>query len=415
MKRILRRLFIAGLLFSFLLTFASFSPLIAEENVTDETEEAVEETTDKSEDLQKKKDEIAELEDKISQTRQKKQTLASQIAYMNQRIELAQLRIEQTNAEIIVLEDEITDLTEKIGKLDISLDKISQVLLHRVVETYKSDKSDNFLVLLSEEGAGGLVRNSRYLQRAQKHDKMLMMAVEETKQNFDARKELKEEKQVKLKELKVQLEQQNQILAQQKAEKQKLLQITRNNEVRYQQLLTEARKELASLLSFTRSRSTYEGICAGEFSGGETGWYYSQRDNRWCKNLIGHSDMTIGEVGCLITSVAMVNKSKGVSINPPTIAGNSTYFVPPTAYMLLPFPSFIDQRFQAVLKSNIDKELANNNPVIVHLTLSGDGHWVVLVKKDGDGYVINDPWYGPDIKLSKYYSWGLIGRAYALK
>ena len=59
--------------------------------------------------------------------------------------------------------------------------------------------------------------------------------------------------------------------------------------------------------------------------------------------------------------------------------------------------------------------LNKNNPVIVHLALGGDGHWIVLAKKEGDDYIINDPWYGPDKKLTDYYSWGLVGRAYALK
>ncbi|MDD3679789.1 MAG: papain-like cysteine protease family protein, partial [Candidatus Shapirobacteria bacterium] len=101
-------------------------------------------------------------------------------------------------------------------------------------------------------------------------------------------------------------------------------------------------------------------------------------------------------------------------ITPLGIANNPSFFFSNTAYMLWPFPSFIDKSFVAISKDAIDGELAKNNPVVVHLTLSGDGHWIVLVKKDGDDYIINDPWYGPDKKLTDYYNWGLVQRPYIL-
>ncbi|MDD5074106.1 MAG: papain-like cysteine protease family protein, partial [Candidatus Shapirobacteria bacterium] len=260
------------------------------------------------------------------------------------------------------------------------------------------------------------IRNQQYLKVAQKHDKMLMIAIEEAKQDFDRQKSLKEEKQAALEGLRVQLKEQNVALDLQKREKEHLLEVTKNDEVRYQQLLAQAQKELASLLSFTRTRVGSAGsICAGEFSSGDTGWFFSQRDSRWCNSLIGHSNMTIGQVGCLINSVAMVNKSRGANITPLGIANSSSFFFLNTAYMLWPFPSFVDQRFVEISKTTIDEELAKKNPVIVHLGLGGDGHWIVLVKKDGDDYIINDPWYGPDKKLTDYYNWGLVGRPYVLR
>ena len=360
-------------------------------------------------------DKIHDLEQKIVDSRKQQQTLSSQINLMNQKINLIQLQISQTKNQINTLEKEIEGLSGKIEKLDVSLDKVSQILLRRIVETYKKGQLESSLFLFSSQNAGQFLRNYKYVQEAQKHDKMLMLALEEAKQNFDAQKSLKEEKQEKLEGLKAQLEKQNILLAQQKREKDQLLEITKNDEVRYQQLLLQAQKELASLLSFTRTRVGEAGlICAGEFSSGETGWFFSQRDSRWCNSLIGNSDMTIGQVGCLVSSVAMVNKSKNANITPLGIANNISFFLTDTAYMLSPFPSFADLSFKAISKEAIDGELGRNNPVIVHLYLGGDGHWIVLVKKDGDDYVINDPWEGPDKKLNDYYSWGLIGRAYAL-
>ncbi len=370
-----------------------------------------------SDDLERIQQEIKELEEKVAQTKEQKQTLSSQIAQMNQQIQLATLRISQTEASIVVLEEEIASLSDKIGKLDLSLDKISQILLRRIVATYKGGQIDPALYWLTSDSAEDFIKNQQYLKVAQKHDKMLMVAIEEARQNFDRQKSLKEEKQEALEALKIQLKEQNIALDLQKKEKEHLLEVTKNDEVRYQQLLAQAQRELASLLSFTRTRVGIAGsYCAGEFSSGETGWFFSQRDSRWCNSLIGHSNMTIGQVGCLISSVAMVNKNKGADITPLGIANNPIFFLlPNTAYMLRPFPSFVGGSFMSIAKDSVDNELAQNNPIIVHLNLGGDGHWIVLVKKDGDDYIVNDPWYGPDKKLTDYYSWGLIDEALVLR
>ncbi len=366
--------------------------------------------------LEEIQSEIDDLEEKLSQTKAQKKTLSSQIAQMNQQIQLATLRISQTEASIVVLEEEIDSLLDKIGKLDLSLDEISRILLRRIVATYKGGQVDPALYWLTTNSAEDFIKNQQYLKVAQKHDKMLMIAIEEARQNFDHQKSLKEEKQAVLEALKVQLKEQNLALDLQKREKERLLEITKNDEVRYQQLLAQAQRELASLLSFTQTRVGVAGsYCAGEFSSGSTGWYFSQRDSRWCSSLIGHSDMTIGQVGCLISSVAMVNKSQGVDITPLGIANNPFFFLSGTAYMLRPFPSFTGSSFTLVAKDSTDNELAQIKPVIVHLNLGGDGHWIVLVKKDGDDYVINDPWYGPDKKLADYYNWGLVDEALVLK
>jgi peptidoglycan hydrolase CwlO-like protein len=200
-----------------------------------------------SDDLEKIQQEIKELEDKVAQTREQKQTLSSQIAQMNQQIQLATLRIAQTEASIVVLEEEIASLSDKIGKLDLSLDKISQVLLRRIVATYKGGQIDPVLYWLTADSAEDFIKNQQYLKVAQKHDKMLMLAIEEARQDFDRQKSLKEEKQAALEGLRVQLREQNALLVQQKQEKAYLLEVTSNDEVRYQGMLAAARAELVAI------------------------------------------------------------------------------------------------------------------------------------------------------------------------
>ena len=213
-------------------------------------------------DLEKK---ISDLEQKITDSRKQQKTLSSQINLMNQKINLIQLQISQTKNQINILEKEIEGLSGKIEKLDISLDKVSQILVRRIVETYKRGQLEPSLFLFSSQNAGQFLRNYKYMQEAQKHDKMLMLALEEAKQNFDAQKSLKEEKQEKLEGLKAQLEQQNILLARQKTEKENLLTITKRDEKTYQSLLNDAERELAELLNskFTGKRHVEKGEIVG--------------------------------------------------------------------------------------------------------------------------------------------------------
>jgi len=84
--------------------------------------------------------------------------------------------------------------------------------------------------------------------------------------------------------------------------------------------------------------------------------------------------------------------------------------------MLIPFPSLSGHHFRTTTMENVDSLLANNKPVIVHVsTGTATGHWIVLVKKDGDNYIINDPWEGPDKKLTDFYSWYQLNRPYYLE
>jgi hypothetical protein len=186
---------------------------------------------------------------------------------MNQQIQLATLRIAQTEASIVVLEEEIASLSDKIGKLDLSLDKISQILLRRIVATYKGGQIDPAFYWLTSDSAEDFIKNQQYLKVAQKHDKMLMIAIEEARQDFDRQKSLKEEKQAALEGLKVQLQEQNAILARQKADKEHLLAVTQNDESRYQSMLSAALAEYQAIQAIIAGKGKETEV--GEVSQGE--------------------------------------------------------------------------------------------------------------------------------------------------
>lgn len=197
-------------------------------------------------------DKIACLESLLGEVGTKKLTLQSEVDKFNTSIALTIAKITQTVAQINELEKEIAGLSTKIGRLDISLDQLSEILVRRIAETYKKGKIDSLALLLSSNNFSEFVGRYKYLRVIQLHDRKLMMQMETVRTNYSDQRTVKEEKQEELEAAKNKLESQKALLAQQKADKENLLKITQNDEKRFQSLLAAARAEQEAMLSVMR-------------------------------------------------------------------------------------------------------------------------------------------------------------------
>jgi hypothetical protein len=153
---------------------------------------------------------------------------------------------------------------------------------------------------------------------------------------------------------------------------------------------------------------------------------YSQQDPAWKSVKIGRSNETIGHVGCALTSVAMLVSGHGYPETPKTlnaklkarggyvdaaiIWGAVTSIYPQIAYRNL-----VLCRDTAAPLSRIDESIAAGQPVVVEVDSSPRAglqtHWVVLYKKQGDDYLMLDPWphpaeSGQEVTLLPRYSHG---------
>jgi len=153
---------------------------------------------------------------------------------------------------------------------------------------------------------------------------------------------------------------------------------------------------------------------------------YSQGDPAWKSDKIGSSSETIGHVGCALTSVAMLVSGHGYSETPKTlnaklktrggyvdaaiIWGAVTSIYPQVVYRNL-----VLCRDTAAPLLQIDASLAKGQPVLVEVDNSPKAglqtHWVVLYKKQGDDYLMLDPWpypteSGQEVTLLPRYSHG---------
>ncbi len=187
------------------------------------------------------------LNDLLEKATAEKRTLETEISRFNTAIAITTNKIYATIKEIEKLEKQIASLGGKIYRLDISLDQLSEVLIERIGETYKKGKIDPLVLFFSSEDFSQFIRRYKYLRVMQLHDRKLMVQMETARTNYEDQKTLKEETQAELELAKKKLESEKVLLNQQKADRERLLEITQNNEKRYQDLLAATRAEIEAI------------------------------------------------------------------------------------------------------------------------------------------------------------------------
>ena len=156
--------------------------------------------------------------------------------------------------------------------------------------------------------------------------------------------------------------------------------------------------------------------------------YHSQQDPKWKSDKLGFSRFSIGTDGCAITSLAMLVKGFGYDENPSTLnkklknLGENNGFIGPLVIwgslpILFPkitYKNLILCRDHDTPLAQIDASLAKGQPVLVEVDRSPasglQNHWVILYEKQGDDYLMTDPWPHPvddkETLLTKRYGFG---------
>jgi len=340
--------------------------------------------------------EIANYEKEIRRLNLQSTTLFNQIAQYDAQIKLTTLRIEEIGARIDLIAGRIDGLKD-------SVESLSAVHNQRVVEEYKYYRVDTPLLFFIFNGdLSAVLKHYTYLRRIQNEDAVILSRLTAAKDNYENQKKEQEK-------LFEQLKLQEASLANQKKAKANLLAITKNDEKRYQQLLTEANLQLAAIRRFVSGQGGAS-ILQNQTVCNDWGCYYNQRDSQWGNIGLGGSKYSVAEYGCLVSSVAMVASHYGKNIKPSDIATNPSAFVPPTGYLEHSFSvNGVSVLINNASKNLIDSELASGRPVIAGL-FSGPDHFIVLLKKDGDNYIMNDPFMenGHDKPLTDKYSFSNI-------
>jgi len=193
--------------------------------------------------LQRLNSEIEQYQSQIDKLKAQANTLANQIAQYDAQIKLTTLKITQ-------VEDKIILLGGRIDQLEVSLTALTNAFSNRAKETYVMARmGDPVLLLVSAQDLSDAVSRFHYLKRIQEADRDLLFRLQTTQSSYVDEKDDQET-------LKQELEAQKTNLATQKAAKDNLLKITRNDEKRYQQLLAAARSELEAIQAIVAGKGT---------------------------------------------------------------------------------------------------------------------------------------------------------------
>jgi hypothetical protein len=137
---------------------------------------------------------------------------------------------------------------------------------------------------------------------------------------------------------------------------------------------------------------------------------YSQQDPQWKDDKIGGGPDTIGYIGCALTSTAMLVSGWGYTETPATLNKKLTaiggfideaivWSKVSAIYPQIQSTGLTICQNSAAPLSQIDDSLASGQPVIVEVDYSPDAglqtHWVLVYAKQGNDYLIQDPWPNP--------------------
>lgn len=360
---------------------------------------------------------INDCQRKIDQAKDTEKTLSSQIDYLNNQISLTTSQINLTQQKIDQLADDIASVSGKINVVQDQLQHVSEVLVNRIVATYIQGRTDDpMLYLLTSTDFADLFRRMEYLQLVQKHDQSLLVQMATVKKNYNDQKDLFEVRKKEKEVLAAQLKAEQAKLIEQNRSKQLLLQATQNDEAIYQQLLDQAKAQLAAFQGFVTGQGGLTLIDA------DPNWpkdYFSQRDKRWGNVPIagfypsGARIYSIGEAGCLISSVAMVKTHRGDSTNPMAIGTNSPNFFDGFFLWSALTSMGFNTPMRTTDRSAIDNALRQRKWVIVGFSYSSNTssspfHFVVITSKNGGDYNLFDPWRGPNVSLNSNYGGNYI-------
>lgn len=244
------------------LLFLSFLLISGINNVSASTEQVLRAKTTQLE------DEIAANEVKIANLRAEADSLKNKIAEL-------QTEVANANNKIKLTELKIESLKKEIEATELELERQKELLKHTLVTLYKEGNISTIELLASSDSYTDFINQQEYLSRMKDQVHESVDEVEALKVKLESEKEQQDE-------LLLEQETQRDILANKKAEEQRLLERTEGEEARYRAISEDlqAQKEEAEaalnnyLASLINNAVSLGPVSAGEVIGalGNTGY-----------------------------------------------------------------------------------------------------------------------------------------------
>ncbi|KKP68532.1 MAG: Peptidase M23 [Candidatus Moranbacteria bacterium GW2011_GWE1_35_17] len=358
-------------------------------------------------------DEKAATYEKILLLKQKqKSLLGTQINSLNTEIVDIKTQIKENSSRIEGLNKKNDELQAEIIRNDFLIQGQRKILANVIRSCQENDDNIITKIVFNIENFSVVAKTGDYFD--QTSDKI--MEITDSLKHFqneikNSQNEISKNKE-ELAKVSMSLEEENTKLLSAKAQKNSLLVQTQGDEATYQAKLAKIEKQKQELLgdiddlynaNFAEISALASGLEKPSSGLAATGWYYSQKDSRWGNETIGNSKSKMKDLGCAVTSVAMVFTCHDERINPKQLSDKPIF-----SWDLINWPRSWNgltlsssTAHAGVSWGTIDKEIKEDNPVIVFINArNGAGHYVVIHHKADNGkYVVHDPYWGANIYL----------------
>lgn len=208
-----------------------------------------------SEELLQKEKQYQQILDNL---KSKSNTLQNELDYLDNQIQLTNLKIteveknlNQKNMLLADLTNYIEALTKRINKIDSSMSIQNEGLKKRIIERYKSSSELSVLNLLTSGSTQTAIVKLQYLEELADQDRKIISYMKDTKADYGVQQKLIEKKRSEVEQVKKDIEIQRANLVayqdslnKQNQEKQYILELTQNDEAKYQRLLSQIQSEL---------------------------------------------------------------------------------------------------------------------------------------------------------------------------
>ncbi|EKE11678.1 MAG: hypothetical protein ACD_15C00037G0007 [uncultured bacterium] len=348
-------------------------------------------------------------------------TIQNQLNLYNAQQEKTEKELKQTQEKVKTTGEKIDDLDKEIREKEKTI-KYQQTLLTGLIQSYYEYNQEGVLqiVLLKESFSNFFDQNDRVEQASSKVNDVLRN-IQETKNELEKEYEEIAQKKRESEELKKELEEKQEKLEYNEQQKKALLVQTKGEEQKYRELLARVEQQKMELFDFSSAANSDELIASvssypkPDNKYWASSWYFSQRDSKWGNQAIGNSKTLMSGYGCAVTSLAMVFKKNGASVDPGKMAKQPIF-----SYDLIKWPGSWSPGIKlassiahsGVNWSTVSSEISKGNLVIVYIrkTNGKGGHYVVIhnYDKSKKEYVVNDPYFGSNLYLSTSKS--LVGK-----
>lgn len=305
-------------------------------------------------------------------------------------------QLDSTQTQISSTQDQISQKNQDIASLESNLRSIQDQENALVRQLYiMSVSQPDSLALFSDQSMSNVETQKTQFSALEKASAQIYAKTKQALADVNVAKSQLEQKNDSLTTLKAQQQSQHQYLANVQSTQQAL---RYNAEAAEQQLEAKAASAQAAAAKIAQRIKVLTAVSNWGnqiVSSDDGGWYYSQTgDNTY----LGYGPYTVSEVGCFVTSIAMVAKYYGHPITPDYIAQNGIFY---DGY-LVSLPSNLGitlHSSQGVNWNTVNHEISEGRPVIISIYLpsvgavnsDGSSHFIVIKGSSDGKYLMHDP------------------------